>query len=84
MESDEKCETYPTLSPQVGSISPSHIKLPTKAQTAETKSVAGTKTDVASITGFTNTFNSHTWTYATSALSSVNMTSMGTVLRRTV
>jgi len=45
MESDEKCETYLMLSPQVGSISPSHIKLPTKAQTAETKSVAGTKND---------------------------------------
>jgi len=68
MESDGKCETYPMLSPQVGSISPSYMKLPTKAQTAETKSVAGKKTDVASITGFTNTFNSHTWTYVTSAL----------------
>jgi len=44
---------YPTVSPQVGGISPSHMKLPTKAQIAEINRVAGMKTDVATMTGFT-------------------------------
>jgi hypothetical protein len=43
------------VSPHVGSWSPSHIKLPTNAHTAEINNVAGTKTVVATITGPTNT-----------------------------
>ena len=49
------CETHPQDSPQVGSVSPSHMKLPTKAQTAERKRVTGTKTVVAMTTGLTKT-----------------------------
>ena len=45
--------TYPTVSPQVGSLSPSHMKLPIKAQRAETNRVAGMNTEVAIMTGLT-------------------------------
>ena len=47
--------THPTVSPHVGSVSPSHMKLPTKAQMAEMNSVTGTKKEVAIITGRTKT-----------------------------
>ena len=51
----EKGVTHPTVSPQVGTVSPSHMKLPTKAQIAEINNVAGINTEVAIITGRTNT-----------------------------
>jgi hypothetical protein len=76
--------THPTVSPQVGSWSPSHMKLPTKAQIAEIKSVAGMNTDVATMTGRTNIRRRKTWTYATRALVNVKMVSSGTVCSRVV
>ena len=48
-------DTYPHVSPQVGVVSPSHIKLPTNAHIAEMKSVAGTNTEVTITTGLTKT-----------------------------
>ena len=41
----------PTVSPQVGSVSASHMKLPTNAQMAEMNKVTGMKNDVAIMTG---------------------------------
>ena len=41
----------PTVSPQVGSVSASHMKLPMNAQIAEMNNVTGMKKDVAIITG---------------------------------
>lgn len=41
----------PTVSPQVGSVSASHMKLPINAQIAETNNVTGMKKDVATMTG---------------------------------
>jgi hypothetical protein len=58
---DDKTKTYPVDSPHVGSVSLSHMKLPTNAQTADMNSVAGTKTEVAIITGPTNIRSSNTW-----------------------
>jgi hypothetical protein len=46
---------YPQVSPQVGTASPSHIKLPAKAQIEDIKRVAGIKTLVPMTTGLTNT-----------------------------
>ena len=76
--------THPTVSPQVGSWSPSHMKLPTKAQIAEIKRVAGMNTDVATMTGRTNTRRRKRWTYATRALINVRIVSKGTVCSRVV
>jgi hypothetical protein len=45
--------THPTVSPHVGSVSPSHMKLPMKAQIADMNNVTGTKNEVAIITGRT-------------------------------
>lgn len=55
------------------------MKLPTNAQIAEIKSVAGMNTDVAIMTGRTNMRRRKTWAYATRALRNVNMVSRGTV-----
>jgi hypothetical protein len=44
----------PVVSPHVGSVSPSHMKLPTNAQIADMNNVAGINTDVMIITGRTN------------------------------
>ena len=41
----------PTVSPQVGSVSASHMKLPTNAQIAEMNNATGMKNDVAIMTG---------------------------------
>lgn len=41
----------PTVSPQVGSVSASHMKLPMNAQIAEMNSVTGMKNDVTIMTG---------------------------------
>jgi hypothetical protein len=49
--------THLTVSPQVGSSSPSHIKLPTKAQTKN--GVAGMNAPVATMTGFINIFKKY-------------------------
>jgi|SRR6266436_1436680 len=46
---------YPQVSPQVGTVSPSHMKLPANAQMEEINNVAGTKTVVPMTTGLTNT-----------------------------
>jgi hypothetical protein len=48
-------KTYPQVSPQVGTVSLSHMKLPANAQMEEIKRVAGTKTLVPMTTGLTNT-----------------------------
>lgn len=50
--------THPTVSPHVGSVPSSHMKLPMNAQMAEIVKVAGIKTEVANNTGFTNILNS--------------------------
>jgi hypothetical protein len=50
-----EAKPYPQVSPQVGTASPSHMKLPANAQMEEMKRVAGTKTLVAMTTGLTNT-----------------------------
>src|SRR6267154_3711052 len=60
------------------------MKLPTKAQIAEIKSVAGMNTDVATMTGRTNIRRRKTWAYATIALRNVKMVSRGTVCSRVV
>lgn len=74
----------PTVSPHVGSWSPSHIKLPTKAQIAEMKSVAGINSEVATMTGLTNIRKRKICTYATAALRNVRIVSSGMVCRRVV
>jgi hypothetical protein len=77
-------ETYPTVSPQVGSWLASHMKLPTNAQIAEMRRVAGMKTEVATITGRTKMRRRNMWAYATNALKNVRIVSKGTVWRRVV
>lgn len=76
--------TYPTVSPQVGTVSPSHMKLPTNAQMAEIRRVAGMNTDVAIMTGRTNTRRSRMCVYAAIALENVRIVSIGTVCNRVV
>ncbi len=46
-------QTHPTVSPHVGSWLLSHMKLPTKAHSADISKVAGMNTEVATITGLT-------------------------------
>jgi hypothetical protein len=48
----EVVKPYPQVSPQVGTTSPSHMKLLANAQMKETKSIAGIKTLVPMRTGF--------------------------------
>jgi hypothetical protein len=74
----------PTVSPQVGSVCASHIKLPMKAHNAEIKRVAGMNTDVAIMTGWTNIRRSRICVYAAIALKNVNIVSIGTVCNRVV
>jgi hypothetical protein len=52
-----------------------------KAHTADTNKVAGMNTDVATITGLTNTLRRKICAYATAALINVRMVSIGTVCR---
>lgn len=60
------------------------MKLPTNAQIAEINSVTGMNSDVATMTGLTNTRRRKIWTYDTIALSVIRMVSIGTVWRRVV
>ena len=76
--------THPTVSPHVGSSSPFHMKLPTKAQTADMNSVAGMNTDVATMTGLTNIRKSSMCAYETMALRIMRIVVRGTVWRRVV
>jgi len=57
----------------------SHIKLPAKAHTADMKRVAGIKTEVPIMTGFTKIRNRKMCTYATTALRTVRIVKSGTV-----
>lgn len=74
----------PRVSPQVGSTSASHMKLPANAQTAETNKVAGINTEVAIMTGRTKIRNRSICEYATNALRNVRIVNMGTVCNRVV
>jgi hypothetical protein len=54
-------EAYPQVSPQVGTASPSHMKLPANAQMEEINRAAGTKTVVPMTTGVTKTLKRRMW-----------------------
>lgn len=74
----------PVVSPHVGSVSPSHMKLPTNAQIADMNNVAGINTDVMIMTGRTNIRKRSTCVYATNALTKVRIVMRGTVCSRVV
>lgn len=74
----------PHVSPHVGGTAGSQMKLPTKAQSALSKSASGTKTLVARIMGFAKSRRSKIWAYETSADRKVTIARRGMVCRSVV
>ena len=74
----------PTVSPQVGSVFASHMKLPINAQIAEMNNAKGMKNDVAIMTGLMKTCKRNICRYETVALTVMRMHRRGTVWRKVV
>ena len=81
---DIEPKTNMTVSPHLGSSSPSHMKLSTMVQTAEIRRETGMKTEVTIMTGLTNTYKRKLWAKATSALKKVSLVSRGVVCKKVV
>ena len=77
-------ETYPTVSPHVGLVPSSHMKLPMNAQIEDTNNVAGMKTEVAKMTGLANILSRKMCAYDTSAAMNVSIVRSGIVCSNVV
>lgn len=76
---------YPTVSPHVGSSTPSsHIKLPMKLHTAHTSHIVGTSILPAIMAGRKNNLSRKICAYERRAAASVRIVSRGSVCSRVV